>query len=124
MENDSAIVIVAEHDGLIVSCAEVNRKRGTMRHVGKIGISVLGDYRDIGIGTETLKLLIEEAKTTGLKVLMLEMYAHNERACHVYTKVGFKHTGVIPRGIYKREKYTDNIIMTRILSGETHYELD
>jgi RimJ/RimL family protein N-acetyltransferase len=86
-----------------------------MHHVGELGISVIEPYRDISIGTELLTLLIEEAKTLGLNVLMLEMYAHNERARHVYTNVGFQQTGVIPKGYYKQEKYTDNIITTLIL---------
>jgi N-acetylglutamate synthase-like GNAT family acetyltransferase len=56
METDRTIVIVAEHDGKIVSCAEVERKRGNKNHLGEIGISVLNEYREVGIGMELLTL--------------------------------------------------------------------
>ncbi|MGB9756228.1 MAG: GNAT family N-acetyltransferase, partial [Candidatus Bathyarchaeales archaeon] len=59
--------------------------------------------------------LVEQASKMGLKVLTLSAFATNRRAIHVYEKVGFVQTGVIPRKHFKDGKYIDEIIMTKLL---------
>jgi RimJ/RimL family protein N-acetyltransferase len=51
----------------------------------------------------------------GLKVLTLSAFATNKRALHVYEKVGFTRTGVIPKKFFKEGVYIDEIVMTKIL---------
>jgi len=40
------------------------------------------------------------------------VFSGNERAIHVYEKVGFRETGRVPKMIYKNGEYKDHIIMT------------
>lgn len=56
-----------------------------------------------------------DARKAGLKVLVLRMIANNDQSRHVYQKAGFKGTGIIPRGIYRKNKYIDDVITTVIL---------
>jgi len=49
-----------------------------------------------------------------LEVLTLTAFASNKRAIHVYEKVGFVQTGLIPKKHLKDGKYTDEVIMTRL----------
>jgi len=72
-------------------------------------------YRDRGIGTEMMKILMEQARLMNLKVLTLSVFATNKRAIHVYEKVGFKEAGRIRKGIYRKGEYIDRIIMTKDL---------
>lgn len=65
-------------------------------HVAEIGISLVSQLRDEGIGTELLNTLIIEAKAIGLRLLTLNCFENNPRALHVYEKAGFKRSGVIP----------------------------
>ena len=49
----------------------------------------------------------------GLKMLTLGVFSSNDRAMHVYNKVGFKETGRFPKEICKDGKYIDHIIMAK-----------
>jgi ribosomal protein S18 acetylase RimI-like enzyme len=62
-----------------------------------------------------MKTLIEQARAMGLKLLTLCAYATNERAKHVYQKLGFVETGRIPNKYFKEGKYADEITMAKAL---------
>ena len=113
LENDKVLLMVAEVDGKVVANSEIGRKEGYSSHVGGLGIGIRTGYRDVGIGTEMLRTLIAQAEGMGLKILTLGIFASNDRAMHVYDKVGFKETGRFPKEIYKDGRYIDHIIMTR-----------
>lgn len=111
----SALHLVAEVDGKVVAKAEVHRKKDKSNHVGTLGISVSKGYRDIGIGKTIMRLLSELSKELGLRLIILEAYAENSRAIHVYQKSGFKIVGRIPKDIHYRNKYVDSVIMVKEL---------
>jgi len=112
IEKGTMISIVAEIEGRVVANSEVRRRSGPMSHVGSLGIAIKVGYRNMGIGTEMIKTLIDESRKMGLKVLVLEVFASNKRARHVYEKMGFKESGRIPKGIYRKGKYIDLTRMT------------
>ena len=74
-------------------------------------------YRDVGIGSEILKTLISQAKKIGCRTVYLSVFSSNERAIHVYEKIGFKETGRKPDKIFKNGRYVDEIIMTKVLEA-------
>jgi len=113
LDSDYLFALVAEVDGKVVANSELGRKGGYSEHVGEIGIGIREGYRDIGIGTEMLKTLIAHAEEIGLKLVTLCVFSTNERAIHVYRKVGFEETGRIPNYIFKDGRYIDHIIMSR-----------
>jgi RimJ/RimL family protein N-acetyltransferase len=115
LEKDEECYIVAEVDGKVVANSEVSRGRGYEKHVGEIGIAIRDGFRDVGIGTEMMKALIDQARGWGLKVLTLRVFASNRRAFHVYEKLGFVQTGVIPRKLFRDGGYIDEVIMTKLL---------
>ncbi len=116
LEKDEAFYVVAEVNGKVISNSELRwRKTGHDRHVGSIGIIIVDGFRGLGIGTEMMRALIEQARKTGLKVLTLSVYANNEPAKHLYKKVGFTEVGRIPRKFLKDGKYIDEILMTKML---------
>ena len=116
LEKDETIYVIAEVDGRVVGNSELSRKTtGRDRHVGTIGIAIRDGFREIGIGTEMIKTLIDQAKSRGLKVLTLSTFANNERAHHVYQKLGFADTGRIPKKFFNEGKYIDEILMAEVL---------
>ena len=116
LEKDETIYVIAEVDGRVVGNSELGRKTsGRERHVGTIGIAIRDGFREIGIGTEMIKTQIDHAKSMGLKVLTLSVFANNERAHHVYHKVDFVDTGRIPKKFFKEGKYIDEILMAKVL---------
>jgi RimJ/RimL family protein N-acetyltransferase len=71
--------------------------------------------RNLGIGTEMMKTLIEQARAMNLKPLTLGVYATNQHAHHVHQTVGFVGTGWIPRKFFKDGQFTDEIVMAKVL---------
>ncbi|MCJ7423614.1 GNAT family N-acetyltransferase [Candidatus Bathyarchaeota archaeon] len=116
VEKGEEFYMVAEVAGKVVANSELStRSSGYDKHVGMIGIAIREGFRDVGIGTEMMKTLIEQGRTIGLKVLVLSAFANNNRATQVYRKVGFKETGRIPRKFFKEGQYVDEVILTMLL---------
>jgi RimJ/RimL family protein N-acetyltransferase len=111
-EKREKIYVAAEVDGKLIANSQVSRLgAGRQSHVGILGIAIRDGYRNAGVGTQMMKMLAVEGKKMGLKVLILDMFATNRRAQHVYEKMGFKEVGRIPKGIFKDGKYIDEIRM-------------
>ena len=115
MERGEMLYVVGEVDGKVVGLSEMSRRSGRESHVGVLGIAIRQGFREVGLGTEMMKTLVERAPQMGLKVLLLSTFATNERAFHVYKKVGFVETGRIPRRFFKDGGYVDEIILTKVL---------
>jgi RimJ/RimL family protein N-acetyltransferase len=113
IENNKKIAIVAEVDGRVVGQLEVQPNRGYFNHVGELGIGLVSSFRDLGIGTEMMKEVEKHLDTIGVEILYLEVFASNDRARHVYQKLDYKETGVIPRGAKRDSGYVDLIVMVK-----------
>ncbi|MDH5688209.1 MAG: GNAT family N-acetyltransferase [Candidatus Bathyarchaeota archaeon] len=116
LEKGNTLHMVAEVAGKVIASSSVGKRRsGCENHVGDIGLLIRSGHRDVGIGTEMMKTLIDQARMMGLKVLVLSVFATNERAIHVYKKVGFREVGRIPRSIYRNGRYIDRVMMAKEL---------
>jgi RimJ/RimL family protein N-acetyltransferase len=83
-----------------------------MSHVGGLGVLVKSGYRESGIGTRMLETLIRESRSAGLEILVLRYFSGNDRAQHVYEKVGFVETGRIPGAVKRDGRTRDLVTMT------------
>lgn len=99
IETGKKIQLVAEVNGRFAGNCEIRIHDKRQSHVGDIGISIAKECRDEGIGAELLTALIEESKKAGLKLLLLHCFETNDRALHLYEKLGFVRAGLIP-GVY------------------------
>lgn len=52
-------------------------------------ITILDEYQDQGYGTKTMFLLEEEARKLKADLMGLHVFGHNERALHLYQKMGY-----------------------------------
>ncbi|MBL7206508.1 MAG: GNAT family N-acetyltransferase [Candidatus Aenigmarchaeota archaeon] len=113
-----SIDLIAEVNGEFAGKFDVFRERNppsAIDHIAKFGLGLKRKYRNMGIGTEILKVLIEIAKKEfKAEIIELGIIADNDRAVHVYKdKMGFREVGRIPNG-YKRDgKYLDRVIMIK-----------
>ena len=55
--------------------------------------------------------MISQAKKWGLKYIELFVFGTNERAIHVYKKVGFREAGRNPNFIFRDGEYIDHVNM-------------
>jgi len=100
----------------LVGDAEIVRNPGRSFTTGTLGISLLEGYRDIGLGTEMMKILLEKAKEAGYRMVILSVYADNSRAIHLYEKFGFVRAGTIPKYAHFEDRgFVDSITMYKFL---------
>lgn len=111
LEKEKNVSVIAEVDGRMVGSCELTPRSGRMSHVGSLGISVRDGYREIGIGQELMKEVERQAILLGVETIFLEVFAINDRAIHVYEKVGYKETGRIPEAIKYKGNYVDSVQM-------------
>ncbi len=115
LEKDQAFFFVAEVDGKVVASSDLHVGRGTEVRAGNVGIVVKDGFRSVGIGTRMMQTIVKFARKRGLRVIVLSVFATNERAIHVYEKVGFVKCGRVPRKHFHRGRYVDEIIMAASL---------
>jgi len=115
LEKDKHVAVVAEANGRVVGSCELTQRPGRMSHVGSLGISVKDGYREKGIGQEMMRELERQAPRLGLESIYLEVFSTNDRAIHVYRKMGYVETGRIPMCIKYKGGYVDSVIMTKHL---------
>ncbi len=83
-------------------------------HAAEIGI-MIGDKSvwGQGYGTEMMRFLLKHGfENLNLNRIQLYVYEKNERAIHVYEKVGFVHEGRKRQALYRNGKYQDILIMS------------
>jgi RimJ/RimL family protein N-acetyltransferase len=72
-------------------------------------------YRNLGIGTELMKTILEQAVFFGLRTMTVNVFVTNKRAIHVYKKVGFVESGIIPEKHFRQGRSIDEIILTKLI---------
>ena len=113
LERDEQLQLVAEVDKKVIASSGFQIQGGTEEHIGAIGIVIRSGFRDLGIGTEIMKTLIEKAAFFSVKVTV-NVLASNKQAIHVYEKAGFFQSDVIPKKHLRQGKLIDEIIMKRL----------
>lgn len=117
-ESEKIFCIAATDNNKIIGTCGIDfiADKIKMRHRAGLGIGLLKDYTNIGLGTILLNKCIDTARKNGFEQIELEVYEDNSRAFHLYQKSGFKVTGVIPRAFKLKDgSYHDAILMTLIL---------
>ncbi|HEY7119095.1 MAG TPA: GNAT family N-acetyltransferase [Tepidisphaeraceae bacterium] len=114
---DNALFLLALIDGQIVGLLNyTGGKRQCNRHAVVLGVSVRKEWCDRGIGTALVRAAIDHARASGVvKRIDLAVFTHNERAIHVYRKLGFIEEGHRRACALKNGQYIDDLIMAMLL---------
>ena len=112
IEQGKQVCVVAEVDGKFAGCSQVDKSHIAASHYGNLGISISREFRDIGIGSEMMKTLLDESRKAGLAFIELKVFSSNPGAIHVYEKIGFKQVGRVPSKVIRNGNHIDDIIMT------------
>jgi RimJ/RimL family protein N-acetyltransferase len=81
------------------------------RHVAWLGITVRKKFWGKGVGTGLMNEVIDLARKSGHRRLMLGTIEGNERAIRLYDKSGFKREAYEPGEVYIDSSWRDSIIM-------------
>jgi len=97
--NEAMIMCVVE--GRVVGNCEISFFKGMKtKHRASIGIALLSEYWNQGIGSKMFEEMIRIAENReGVMQIELEFVEGNARARHLYEKMGFRITGVRPNAI-------------------------
>jgi ribosomal protein S18 acetylase RimI-like enzyme len=92
---DKIPFLVAMDDERVVGFAAVYR-RGlpSVSHGGNVGIALLPEYREMGLGTKLMAGLLKVSRGK-FDSVFLEVFGKNKRAQKLYRKMGFKPCGRI-----------------------------
>lgn len=94
------LMIVCEVDGRIAgNCSISFNNRIKTAHRATVGIALLKEFWDLGIGTKFFEAMIEAAKARGVSQIELEVIEGNARAIHLYEKMGFSIVAEKPNAI-------------------------
>lgn len=112
VDNELALMLVADAGGQIIGLAHCNSARLGYKHTYDLGITVNKDWRDKGVGTAMLSAMIEWCHNNpNVRRLELWVFPNNPRAMHVYEKLGFEHEGVRRKSYLKQGEMLDLILM-------------
>lgn len=114
-QNANSLLLIATRENEILATFNAtgfqNRR---MRHVAVLGISILEEWRGLGLGSLLFENLIGWAKDNPfLEILVLETFSDNADALKLYKKFGFEIDGV-RKNYFKggKNKYSDNVLMS------------
>lgn len=111
---DNSLLLVAEFDAEIIGNIDLTgSRRKIMEHTAVIGMGMLSEWRNSGLGTALLSSAIKWAKQNPvLELLWLQVYTKNELAMSLYQKMGFQENGIIKDFFKHGGEYFDNLNMT------------
>jgi len=119
---NASFAVVKKADGVLIGGASLAETHPEMRSA-TLGIAI-GDKAcwDGGYGTDTMRVLCRFGfEHMNLHRIELEVYALNERARHVYEKVGFRLEGCRRQAHFKYGRYMDGYMMG-LLEGELRWD--
>ena len=100
-ESPNEAMIMCVVDGKVVGNCEISFFKGMKtKHRASIGIALISEFWNQGIGTKMFEEMIRLAENReDVLQIELEFVEGNARARHLYEKMGFRITGVRPNAI-------------------------
>lgn len=100
-ESSNEAMIMCVVDGKVVGNCEISFFKGMKtKHRASIGIALISEFWNQGIGTKMFEEMIHLAENReDVLQIELEFVEGNARARHLYEKMGFRITGVRPNAI-------------------------
>jgi RimJ/RimL family protein N-acetyltransferase len=110
VETDEGTIMVA-------SASLSFQQNEVFKHRATFGISIRDEYQNKGLGKILTQYMLDIAKERGMKKVELTVVSYNERAIHVYEKIGFEKEGLIRMEYWNQKlgKYGDAYFMGKIL---------
>lgn len=113
-ESNNSLLLIAEHEHQIIGNIDLTgSRREMMVHTAVIGMGMLNEWRNSGLGTALLSATIEWAQQNPvLELIWLQVYTQNQLGISLYKKMGFEENGIIKDFFKNKNGYFDNLTMT------------
>jgi RimJ/RimL family protein N-acetyltransferase len=116
LAQDNQMIFVVEHEDSLVGFLGAfggNYRRN--RHCAYIVIGIRQKFAGQGLGKQLFEALESWAVDHKIHRLELTVMCHNERAIHLYQKMGYKIEGVKQDSLWIDGRYVDEYYMAKIL---------
>lgn len=116
-ESDNSIFFVAKVSGELVGFGYLEGgRRARTFHCTNLGMGVLKEYNNLGIGTKILTSLVEYASGTEcIAKIDLQVKKENKSAINIYKKSGFEVEGVSRRALFIDGEFYDYLNMGKLI---------
>ncbi len=113
IQNQMGMSLYAIVDNQIVGVCDINMRDRIESHIGVFGLTVAKEYRNEGVGSLLIKIMLEHAPMVipRLEIVELSVFANNPIAINLYKQMGFEEYGSLPKGILHRGEYIDHLYM-------------
>lgn len=114
IEKDNSMLLVALHQNEIIGNIDLTGSaRKIMEHTAMVGMGMLAEWRNFGLGTKLMEAAIAWAKENPiLELLWLQVYTQNSPGVNLYRKMGFSENGLIKNYFKHDGIYYDSLSMT------------
>ena len=113
IKKQEAIMLILISNNKVVGISSIEMRNRIENHVGDFGISLLKEFRSLGLGKLFLEKVLDEAQKhlPNLKIVVLGVFENNHIAINMYKKFGFVEFGRLPRGVCYKGNMIDHIYM-------------
>ncbi len=118
IDDKGKLFVVAEINGQIVGSADLyNGEHKRIQHVSTVGITVLKNFRRLGVGKELMETVIKWASDhLIIEKIALGVFSNNAAAIGLYKKLGFVEEGRKTKEIkIGPDDYLDSILMYKFV---------
>ena len=104
-------MMVVDGDTVVGWCDIMSNPVEGFRHVGRLGMGLLPEFRGRGLGRRLAVETIRAARAAGMERIELEVFASNARAIALYQSLGFVIEGTKVQSRKLDGQYDDNVCM-------------
>lgn len=87
------------------------------RHVGDLGLTIVKEWRERGIGTAMINYALQWAGRAGFRKLTASLMATNRRGLNLFSKFDFVEEARRPQQLEIDGQYVDEVMLARFLGG-------
>ncbi len=114
MTSKNSILLIAEYENEIIGNIDLTgSRRKAMEHTAVIGMGMLKEWRNAGLGTTLLSAVVDWARQNPiLELIWLQVYTENKAALNLYKKTGFEERGILKNFFKHNNTYFHNLTMS------------
>jgi RimJ/RimL family protein N-acetyltransferase len=112
---EKKVLFIFQMDGQNVGMFKLIRLTYRSNHIAYLGgVGIHPDFAGKGCGSKMMQAIVEFGAELGLKRMELSVAAINDKATHVYEKVGFHKEGILRNYTYLKSenRYLDEVLMS------------
>lgn len=118
-DNEYKKVFIALEDDKIVGFIGIKRCHfAKLRHIAKLMIGVLDDYKKQGIGTKLLSFAENWAKERNVKRLEITVIEENDAGVEFFEEMDFEKEGTRENAVKIKGEYFDELFMAKELDED------